>query len=200
MTTRLWIHTPCNGRPANDHDDHHIDRAGNHDQATRALLPDIVIGEADEHSHMQGADQAAIKLITLAKRRRIIVEQQSEARIERLAIAAVVTQAGIALLHDLPHYVVQDAPGIPPAVGRIHNSHDCITCGGFVGCNRCGSVVSTPQQSALHTECRGWCPIGAQRPFRRIHQGMLPWGVSCPNGEESPLPRKLQIGSRARLK
>ena len=118
--------------------------------------------------------------------------QKAEARIERSTTAEVVAQAGIALLRDLPSYAASDAKGRPPAVGRIHDSHDCITCGGFVGCNRCGSVISTPQHSAMNTECRGWCPIGAQRPFRRLFQGKRPWGEPWPNGEEEPLPRRLR--------
>ena len=94
----------------------------------------------------------------------------------------------------MPSYAAGDAKGRPPAVGRIHNSHDCITCGGFVGCNKCGSVISTPQHSALNTECRGWCPIGAQGPFRRLLQGKQPWGELWPNGEEELLQHSAGVG------
>ena len=92
--TQLWIHTPCNGRPADDHDNHadqQDERTLEADQSTTTQQPGTEVGKTDEHSapllrttehnHAQGADQTAIRVITLAKRRRIMGEQRSEARI-----------------------------------------------------------------------------------------------------------------------
>ena len=124
-----------------------------------------------------------------------MADQRAEERIEKSASAQIAAQAGIVLLRDVPCYAASDHMSKPHSVGQIHDSHDCITCGGFVGCNRCGSVVSTPQHSAINTVCRGWCPTGAQRPFRWLFQGKRPWGDPWPNGEEEPVPRRIKSGN-----
>ena len=74
----------------------------------------------------------------------------------------------------------------------VHDSHDAVECGGYVGCRKCGSVVSTAQSSAMLAMCRGWCPRGAKRPVRQLELGQLPRGSAWPSGEAQPRPRQLR--------
>ena len=151
-----------------------------------ADLPDV------QFNSKNGADQQVTQLVSLAKRRRLLAVQRVEEKADQAAADDMVALAGIAVLQGLPWFIDNESSCGQAAVGTVHNSHECITCGGFLGCNRCGSVVSTTQQSALHAECRRWCPIGAQRPLRRLRLGLLPWGSSWPNGKVGPHPHRLR--------
>ena len=148
--------------------------------------------DADEHSG--GAKEAEPEiLVSVAKRRRLLQVQRAEERADREAADDIIAQVGIAVLQGLPWGIEDGSSGGQAAVGIVHSSHECITCGGFVGCNRCGSVISTSQHAALHEECRRWCPIGAQRPLRRLRLGQLPWGSAWPNGAVDPQPYRLRL-------
>ena len=84
-------------------------------------------------------------MVSFAKRRKILATQRTEARADQAATEAAIELAGIAVFKQLPLFVDNGTPCGPAVMAKIHGSHECITCGGFVGCNRCGSVVSTAQ-------------------------------------------------------
>ena len=75
----------------------------------------------------------------------------------------------------------------------VHSSHRCIQCGGFVGCQVCGSVASTSQRSALSRQCRGRGPAGSMGPGKRLAKGRLPRGAVWPSGELCPRPKRLCV-------
>ena len=83
-------------------------------------------------------------------------------------------------------------------LAKVHPSHSCVTCGGFVGCTRCGSVhLVVPRRgthSVLWRECRGMCAKGALRPVQHLAAGKHPRSEAMPwpNGELWPMPRRLQ--------
>lgn len=84
--------------------------------------------------------------------------------------------------------VTSNAPFIP------HPSHRSVVCGGFVGCEICGSVSGWQQHGRLVRECAGPGPSGSMGPVRRLRRGMLPHpqrghqGTSWPDGTVNPRP------------
>ncbi len=130
----------------------------------------------------------AYELVTPAKRRRILAEQRMAQREDAAAARAANDAAWLLVARSLPYEVQADANDVVPFF--VHGSHECLACGGFVGCIRCGSVVSAQQRSALSHQCRGSCPDGASGPVRRLAAGLLPRGKAWPSGETAPLPKR----------
>ena len=131
-------------------------------------------------------------LVTLAKRRRILREQREARLDDEQASREARSLAWLLLARNLPP--VEGSPDASVVPFHVDPSHECILCGGFVGCVRCGSVVAMQQDSALSTCCRGHCPPGALGPVRRLAEGRPPRGDRWPSGEASPLPHRFRAG------
>ncbi len=133
----------------------------------------------------------SVELVTPAKRRRIVAAQRAAQREDAAAARLAEDAAWRRLATSLPWQPMPE--GLSRTPFRVDSSHECITCGGFVGCLRCGSVVSAHARSALAAECRGHCPTGALGPVRRLALGRIPRGDAWPSGELAPLPKRLRV-------
>jgi hypothetical protein len=124
------------------------------------------------------------RLVPLGKRRRILRQQRDEARREKIATAGVVSSAWARLISELPlnaNGAGPDADDVIPF--KVHDSHASVHCGGYVGCIRCGTVVSSHTHGAISRQCRRVCPAGSKGPVLRLVRGRLPRGEEWPNGE-----------------
>ena len=140
-----------------------------------------------------GREEIEVQMVTPAKRRRLLSEQQAAARADASAAGTVRQSAWDASMRTLAWH--PESTATPPAAfmsTTIHASHNCLECGGFVGCVRCGSVVSTPQRSALDKPCRVSCPLGTRGPVKIMAAGRLPRGEAWPSGEVDPKPKRLR--------
>ena len=133
---------------------------------------------------------AAGTLVTPAKRRRILSEQRVARREAVEEVRTARSSAWLLLARNLPPLDEPCGDNVVPF--RVDPTHECICCGGYVGCVRCGSVVAMQQHSSLSSACRGQCPLGAVGPVRRLAAGLLPRGEQWPSGESAPLPRRLR--------
>ena len=84
---------------------------------------------------------------------------------------------------------------------KAHWSHALISCGGFGGCIRCGSVAGYCKNSKLEARCRGHCPIGSRGPIRRLAMGKYPHpqrgqGRVWVDGTINPQPTKWKVDKR----
>jgi hypothetical protein len=141
-----------------------------------------------------GTNQVDVSpLIPLVKRRRILHKQRAEARSEAACDEATAASAWHMVAQSLGSTdVVHSAAGtIPPFL--VHPSHSCVTCGGFVGCWTCGTVVASQARAAIRRPCRGRCTARSKGCVRKLAEGKLPRGKCWPNGEVSPLPRQLLL-------
>ena len=82
-----------------------------------------------------------------------------------------------------------------------HWSHALISCGGFGGCIRCGSVAGYCKNSRLENKCRGRCPTGSRGPIRRLAMGKYPHpqggqGKIWVDGTLNPQPTKWKVDQR----
>ena len=77
----------------------------------------------------------------------------------------------------------------------LHETHDCLLCGGFVGCIRCGSVVHSNNNTAISRPCPGQI-LRNPTDVRNLIAGVLPRrGRRAPNGEIEPAPKKIRHGT-----
>ena len=133
---------------------------------------------------------ASDQLVTPAKRRRIAAAQRAALREDAVALRQANSAAWRTLARNLQPVGESDDEGVVPL--PVHDSHECLVCGGFVGCIRCGAVISAQLRSALSVQCRGFCPDNACGPVRRLALGRLPRGDRWPSGEAEPLPKRLR--------
>ena len=166
---------------------------GNGMASSRALLMPLPL--ARERFSDKGAgeqvDPAACcagQLVTPAKRRRLLTAQRAIRRDDAAAARLANEAAWRVMAKSLPQVATHESQEVVPF--PVDGSHECITCGGFVGCIRCGSVVSAQLRSALSSPCRGFCPPGATGPVQRLVNRLLPRGEAWPNGEIEPKPKR----------
>ena len=139
-------------------------------------------------------EHANVAMVTPAKRRRLVREQAAEHRQDREALRTRMNESWSAQTRALvssPELGVDEEATDMRRLVSIDPTHDCVACGGFLGCVKCGSVVSTSQRSALGRRCRGCCPAGARGPINRLLAGRPPRGNSWPSGETSPRPQRM---------
>ncbi len=178
-TLRFWTRAPCRGRPAG-HDEHHQEDADHGEPATAAVVS-------------SAATQMPAQMVTPAKRRRLLSAQRVVLKEDAAKAWATTRTAWDALACALPRQVHEsDAHHVQALFVEVHPTHDCIECGGYVGCTRCGSVVATARKCALSPRCRGSMPAGAAGPVARLAEGRLPRGDRWPNGELEPRPKRLR--------
>ena len=84
---------------------------------------------------------------------------------------------------------------------QAHRTHVLISCGGFGGCIRCGSVAGYCKNRRLEKECRGSCPTGSRGPIRRLSMGRHPHpqrgqGLTWVDGSLSPKPTRWETDQR----
>ena len=165
------------------------------DDAEGPSLPDIGEGaEEDEVDDVIGVqsgepftDEDLVGLVTWAKRRRILQAQRAEAWAEEENDSLVVRAAWGDVVKTLPGIASTadgNADDVAPFV--IHPSHNCVHCGGFVGCMRCGTIVAARWQATISRPCRGYCLAGSKGPVQRLAQGVLPHDAAWPNGKTRP--------------
>ena len=169
-SVKYWISSHCNGAVATE---------GKRSETKRGvpIAPD-----------------ADAPLVTPAKRRRLVAEQRQatrEAATERRAIEQQAWQHIASSMRSSADEMDAELGGIEGAIDA-HSTHDCVACGGFVGCTRCGAVVSTRQHGALHGQCRGWMPQGSAGVINRLVSGRVPRGDSWPNGAVDPRPKRIR--------
>ena len=157
----------------------------------RTRGPASEVGRPDEMPPV--SEQA---LVTPAKRRQLKREQLAEQRRVAEATAAIHAEAWQGVKRALPSLAAPEPRcRLQYLDGRsVHPSHTCFECGGYLGCIKCGSVVSTSQRCALVEPCRGECPAGSRGPIRRLTSGRLPRGRSWPSGEAEPQPKRWRAG------
>ena len=93
---------------------------------------------------------------------------------------------------SLPAAAVAEQTAAGPFIELLHDTHQCVLCGGFVGCIVCGTVVCSQQKAALSWPCRGVCPSGSQAHVRKLSRGVLPRGKRWPSGETEPTPKRIR--------
>ncbi len=134
-TLRFWTRAPCRGRPAG-HDEHHQEDADHGEPATAAVVS-------------SAATQMPAQMVTPAKRRRLVSPQRVVLKEDAAKAWATTRTAWDALACALPRQVHEsDARHAQALFVEVHPTHDCIECGGYVGCTRCGSVVTTARKRA----------------------------------------------------
>ena len=80
----------------------------------------------------------------------------------------------------------------------IHATHDCVTCGGFVGCTRCAATASTMMKGSKLAEA---CPgngkkgTGSANRVARLLRGQIPRSEieEWPDGSSDPKPKRLRL-------
>ena len=131
-------------------------------------------------------------LITPGQRRSILrdhaLRRRTQEQLRQQVHARAGASVGMGSFASLPWA----APGLLPF--QPHPSHEGVLCGGFLGCNRCGSVMGFHQRGPLVEPCRGSCPAGSVRPVRRLIQGRPPHGdgEQWPSGEANPRPLRVR--------
>ncbi len=135
-------------------------------------------------------DAGEVEFVTPAKRRRLMRARRATAQ-ENAATTRIASESAWSLMASgLPAYPTPPEQALSRAPMRIHSTHDCIACGGYFGCLRCGSVVGSARSSLLSDACRGACPAGSGGPIARLRAGRLPRGRAWPSGELQPLPKR----------
>ena len=114
------------------------------------------------------------------------MEARAEAAVERAARSSAWVDMVDALPDTAGAYDV--VAGVTPVT--VHPSHNCVYCGGFVGCLRCGAIVAVQSQAAISRPCRGYKPEGSRGAIRRLVRGLLPQGQAWPNSEGAPQPQR----------
>ena len=168
-SSRFWMKTPCDGLSAAAQD-------------VAAMSPPSV----SEASTV--VEVAEPELVTPAKRRRLLAEQRRASRESTTACQDAHLAAWRMVASGLPSSAAVE--GFVPA--ELHATHDCWACGGFVGCKKCGSIVSTSQRSALAAPCRGRGSHSAMAAVKRLSAGELPRGAVWPSGELCPRPKRIR--------
>lgn len=121
-----------------------------------------------------------VGFVTPAKRRRLLAAQRAQSREDGAMAREAKGAAWHHFARNLPQVEESDFLAVVPF--SVHTSHDCIICGGFIGCIRCGSGFSARAQS-------GTCTHGTARAVKRLAVGRLPRGRAWPSGESEPLPK-----------
>ena len=156
-------------------------------QEQQCLQPSSCARQRVDAGH---AASSSSELVTPAKRRRLMAAQRAQAREDSVVVSDVKQATWHQLVRNLPSFDDSSLRSVFPFA--VHNSHECIICGGFVGCIRCASVIAAFSQSALSSQCRGHCTAGSSGPIKRLAAGLIPRGSTWPSGEDKPLPKRLR--------
>ncbi len=136
--------------------------------------------------------------LTKSQRRKMVLENLAESRKRRRLELAALQKAwgGLTSAIGIDDWVeIETHETQPPA--SVHATHALITCGGYLGCARCGRVVGWNGLDHLNTPCRGSCPRGSVRAIRRLAKGLHPYQrdnappLGWPSGETKPTPRRM---------
>ncbi len=143
-------------------------------------------------------DRAPEYMVTARERRKLILGQAAERnkrrRMETDALARA-WSGGEAAVSLGSYLELPPSPAAPPF--PVHPTHSLVVCGGFTGCVRCGRVVAFQGHDRFREACRGHCPLGSQRPIRRLIKGTYPHDLRqshlappWPDGGQSPTPQR----------
>ncbi len=136
-------------------------------------------GEAATHVGEIGTNgQPPELLISARERRKLILGQAAERNKRKRAESEALTRAwsgGEAAVSVGSYLELPPAQAAPPS--PVHPTHSLVVCGGFTGCVRCGRVVAFQCHGRFSETCRGSCPLGSQRPIRRLIKGTFPHDI-----------------------
>ena len=132
-------------------------------------------------------------LVPLWKQRKSMLERRVENRALEAAGRTASSIAWRGLARALSAATYASAMHDCRARFKVDPSHNCMYCGWFVGCLRCGTIVAAQTQAAISRSCCGYKPAGSVGAIRKLASGKLPRGRSWPSGGLAPWPQPYYI-------
>ena len=151
-------------------------------------------------SALSVGDNSTLELVSQGRKRKIQQERRQarreHAQRSKAAKKEAVRAAASSTLQRVMVDMSRENITLPFS---IHSTHDCVECGIFVACIRCGSSASCAMKgNRLERECRAQgLRGGAAHRLERLLWGKLPRTEvkAWPNGAEAPRPRRIRTQS-----